>query len=959
MDNLKKDLKELEVEIEKYPLAESPHLIDEFFIMGYNDIIKEKKAINIIKSEISSNNNYEELCYLKEFTIKHLPTIISTISADVKFILVDTQNLISYVFPIPPKIYYCNSEKNIKEPGISKIVFNNIHDEIVNIGYAYSFYEKEIIKINEKDNLIFYFPKAFVILSQYNYFYAFHKICENLHKQYLSQNIEIPLEIQIYNIVNYIPCPLDNSLELSIFPNIDLSSIIKCKNLEEYKKLNKNNFIILEQLGGYKHTELNLCKILDILSPETIVSLYMQIICGKKIAFFCENKERLNFILLVVDQFLFPLLAKESVHCLNPNKYYSCLLADEFIAGFLSSYLIIDFFDPIMNDKINFLIFEDEKSAEENRKGFEKIIVKFDFILDVERGKFMLYEKNENTNLNTKTGDEENFNNIDMLNQEKRQEEIIRNKFLFEYFNNLITENIEGKEDITLDNLVRELYNKLNSLSILIKNQKLNTFFLENEETKNISEQIKEAFLRFNLLISDDYFKKYSKYKGELKKDHDYNDKITKEELGISQAEYYFYKNFDHSANKDILLNLTGGYGSNEPKLQKVSKIGFDNLLATCKADNNNKIILKDHYIHLLDCVFRNEKEKNLKYFSFFEFYKYYNEHLKLFVFNNINDDYLDKKIIKKNDTDNYYYKYKKIILDRDLVLKYCYYLNDLGIGKDKIFPIPILNNIEKIMYSKDYYKKYDKFLIEHKIYNLKNIIQFCILNILILSTSELKLIHFEDQIYSLIRSMNFGIRKYVELILNVSYRISIKKNITNLNDIKSYFDIYEIGMKEKKIFPNNELILLEENINKLIVLLTDQKSKTPSQLVSKIKNMEDNLLFKFTPDKIDKNEISQNILENLETEGKIMKNISLNSDLLNNKDISNDFIYYPYSLYLKLNEFVDKYYISLDLDGLGKNEYHKLIINVIYYLRLIKDEFPPGILQFLFYCLFKNNDEK
>jgi hypothetical protein len=383
--------------------------------------------------------------------------------------------------------------------------------------------------------------------------------------------------------------------------------------------------------------------------------------------------------------------------------------------------------------------------------------------------------------------------------------------------------------------------------------------------------------------------------------------------------------------------------------------------LATCKEDKNNNLLLKEHYIELLDCIFRNENQNNTKVISFFEFFKYFDENLKSFIYINTNDDYLDKKIIKKENKINYYYKYKQISIDKELLLKYCYNLDELSVEvKKNLFPIDEnVNSIEKIIYTKDYYKCYDTFMISHKIYNIKNIIQFCILNILILSTSELKLIHFEDQIYSLIRSMNFGIRKYVELILNVSYRISIKKNITNLNDIKSYFDIYEIGMKEKKIFPNNELILLEENINKLIVLLSDQKSKTPSQLVSKIKNMEDNLLFKFTPDKIDKNEISQNILENLETEGKIMKNISLNSDLLNNEDISNDFIYYPYSLYLKLNEFVDKYYISLDLDGLGKNEYHKLIINVIYYLRLIKDEFPPGILQFLFYCLFKNNDEK
>ena len=292
MENLKKELADLEVKIEQYPLGESPRLIDEFLIMGYTNVVKEEKVINIIKSEISSNKNNDKLNFLKVFTIYHLPTLLSSITSNSNYTLIDTQNIITYVYPIPPKIYYCNPE-NKEEPTNSKIVFNNIHNGIVNIGYAYCFYEKDIIKLdeNEKKELIIYFPKAFVIISQYNYFYTFHKICENLHKQFLSDNIEIPLEIQIYNLVNFIPCPLDNKLELIIFPDKELSSIIKCKDFNEYKKLNdNNNCLFLEQLGGYKHTEINFCQILDILSPETIIQTYLQLICGKTVAFFSENQ---------------------------------------------------------------------------------------------------------------------------------------------------------------------------------------------------------------------------------------------------------------------------------------------------------------------------------------------------------------------------------------------------------------------------------------------------------------------------------------------------------------------------------------------------------------------------------------------------------------------------------------------------------------------------------------------
>ena len=968
MENLKKELADLEVKIEKYPLAESPRLIDGFLIMGYSEEIKQEKAIKPIKEGIELTKNYNKLDYLKEYTINHLPTVISSIYSNASFSLADTQNLISYAYPIPPKLYYCNSSKEIKEPEISKIVFNNIHNETVNICYAYSFYEKEIIKLNEKENLIFYFPKAFVILSQYNYFYAFHKICENLHKQYLRDNIEIPLEIQIYNIVNYIPCPLDNNLELSIFPSTNLSSIIKCNNLDEYKKLNTiDNFIYLDQLGGYKHTEVNFCKLLDILTPENIVQIYLQLLCGRNVVFFSENKEKLHYLLLIFSHMLFPIAGKEAVHSLNPNKYFCSDIMDHFLFGFLSSYAIIEFSDPMANNpkKPNFLIFEDGKSAE--RRGFDKGRAKCDFIVDVDGGLINLYEKPLKPKAAEKKSedkDEEEDASYeeggDLIDKDKKQEEITRNKFLYGYFNTLFSDNLDGNLSITLDNLIRELFSKLKSLSILVKNQKLDLFFVENKETKKISQQIQESFLRFNLLICDNYLNIFSRYKGELVKDVDYNEK-SKEELGLSEAEFFFYSFFEHSTNRDMLVNLVGGYEESEPKIQKVSKRGFDNLLAICKEDNNNKLLLKEHYIELLDCVFINENNKNSKSISFFEFFKFFDEHLKSFFYSNINDDYLDKKIIKKDNKINYYYKYKKISFDKELLLKYCYNLDELSDEvKKKLFPLSENeNSIEKIIYTKDYYKCYDAFMISHKIYNIINIIQFCILNIVVLSTSELKLINFDEEIYSLIKDMNLGIRKYVELILNVSYRLFIKKNITNINVAKKYFDIYKIGMEEKKIFPNNELILLEENINNFIGLLKDENDIQQNEIASKIKNTEVNDLFKFTPETLEKSENVQDIFDNIEKEGKEMKNISLKSDLLVDKEISSDCIYYPYTLYLKLNELIEKYYTSLDIKCFSINEYHKLIINVIYYLRLIKDQFPQGIIKFLLFCLCKSEEMK
>ena len=53
--NLRVELKDLEVKIEKYPMAESPNLIENFLILGYEDtyfqevILKNIPTTNLIQ----------------------------------------------------------------------------------------------------------------------------------------------------------------------------------------------------------------------------------------------------------------------------------------------------------------------------------------------------------------------------------------------------------------------------------------------------------------------------------------------------------------------------------------------------------------------------------------------------------------------------------------------------------------------------------------------------------------------------------------------------------------------------------------------------------------------------------------------------------------------------------------------------------------------------------------------
>ncbi len=108
--------------------------------------------------------------------------------------------------------------------------------------------------------------------------------------------------------------------------------------------------------------------------------------------------------------------------------------------------------------------------------------------------------------------------------------------------------------------------------------------------------------------------------------------------------------------------------------------------------------------------------------------------------------------------------------------------------------------------------------------------------------------------------------------------------------------------------------------------------------------------MFTLTPGDLGEN------YEDLQKEGKVNKKISITGSLLDNKEISEEFIYYPNTLYKKLNELVYTFYKDLDLEKI-RDEYYKLIVNVMFYVRLMKEKFPDNTLKFLFFCLIKEKE--
>lgn len=261
--------------IKKYMyLGDSPNLIEYFGIIGYSksyisslvDSFKNIDTSPIILSSIISNNNYE--------------------------LQSDEDVIINRIYPSIPKI-----KKESDPRQISCIVFSSYFEKKRKDGkkakkiyyscFTYKFYERYV----HNDKREYYIPKAFCILSQYPYFRTFFYICNNI---YYKKMIKIPIELFVYSIVNYIPSPINYSL------NFDF-----CSN---------KNVIKAPRLAGYPIIDYNLIKILSNFPMNLVVILFLAIFLEQKVIMYSSSYQLLNIFVYSLHIFNFPF---------NNNSYHN------------------------------------------------------------------------------------------------------------------------------------------------------------------------------------------------------------------------------------------------------------------------------------------------------------------------------------------------------------------------------------------------------------------------------------------------------------------------------------------------------------------------------------------------------------------------------------------------------------------------------------------------------------
>ena len=174
--------------------------------------------------------------------------------------MLNEEEIINYCFPNKDTPVYACNVKNEMQPLNQNLIFYLSAEKIIKeISQDNDPIDKEDKKLNShimfhvfgylfwecyySGNFKIFFPKIFVFISQYPYFKFFSYLSQNIiYRIKNAINFEIPLEIQMYNIVNFTPSPLNYDLQLDLLTINDLLSIKEPKKpkktFETIKKIN-------------------------------------------------------------------------------------------------------------------------------------------------------------------------------------------------------------------------------------------------------------------------------------------------------------------------------------------------------------------------------------------------------------------------------------------------------------------------------------------------------------------------------------------------------------------------------------------------------------------------------------------------------------------------------------------------------------------------------------------------
>ena len=279
----------------KYPFnGVAPNLIDKFLVLGY-----ESKSIEYTLQFNENTDDKDIKTHFRSFDFQERPSIINEICYDYSKDLLDNDLLLELIFPNLPQVYLLDKENMNEKRTPDDELLTSSYSIIFSInpqdnsgskksynGLGFIFYYgKEHKNFNNEIDGFFYVPIAYVILSEYPYFYHFNEICKNLYFQMKKENDEIPIDIILYNVVKYCPSPINASINLSFGveltsnanKNMTANKILDSLKTVNYLKDDKNGIpsLFFEQLSGYPFLDINLSFIFNLIPPEIICEVFI------------------------------------------------------------------------------------------------------------------------------------------------------------------------------------------------------------------------------------------------------------------------------------------------------------------------------------------------------------------------------------------------------------------------------------------------------------------------------------------------------------------------------------------------------------------------------------------------------------------------------------------------------------------------------------------------------------
>jgi len=306
----------------KYPFnGIAPNLIDKFLVLAY-----DQKTIDFTYQNCSVEpDDFKSSNYLF-FEFEERPEVVNEICYDYNKDLLDNDLILELIFPNYPRMYFLPKElinqKEVNDEALAKpypIIFSinpqdNSGSKKSYNGLGYIFYIIQEYKTYEGTEGYLYIPSAYVILSEFPYFYQFKSLCSHIYNRVKKESDEIPIEIILYNTIRFSPSPINKNINLifgnqigfSQNDNIDVEKILFNLNSENKHDRPGIPSMFFPQLSGYPYIDINMSFIFNLIPPEIIIEVFIFSFLEHDIIFYSSRPDLLNMIMYIFTCFNYP-----------------------------------------------------------------------------------------------------------------------------------------------------------------------------------------------------------------------------------------------------------------------------------------------------------------------------------------------------------------------------------------------------------------------------------------------------------------------------------------------------------------------------------------------------------------------------------------------------------------------------------------------------------------------------